>query len=104
MSGDKDPARSEVKASVPLVVRGVTKKHTSRTGRQLVRSSGGDVRITCTPKDTKMVVERRGTEKNVVWSESRGSSGRKTVKQVGGGVETQPRSGEAERPGPEGCA
>ena len=87
VSGD-DSARGEVKAAVPLVVRGVTKKHTtSRAGRQLVRSSGGDVRITCTPEDTKVVVARRGTEKNGVWSESRGSSGRKAVEQVGGGVE-----------------
>ena len=89
MSGDEDPARGEVKASVPLVVRGVTKKHTTRrAGRQLVRSSSGDVRITCTPEDTKMVVARRGTEKSVVWSESRESSERKTVKQVGDSVET----------------
>ena len=69
-----------------------------------MRSSGGDVRITCTPEDPKVVVARRVTEKSVVWSRSRRSSGRKTVKQVGGGVETQPRSGEAERPGSEGCA
>ena len=52
-----------------------------------MRSSGGDVRITCTPKDTKVVVAMRGTEKSVVWSGRRGSSGRKAVKQVGGGVE-----------------
>ena len=72
MSGDKDPERGEVKAAVPLVVRGVTKKHTtSRAGRQLVRSSGGVVRITCTPEDMKVVVARRGTEKSVVWSGSR---------------------------------
>ena len=73
---------------VPLVVRGVTKKHTtSRAGRQLVRSSGGGVRITRTPEDPKVVVERRGTEKSVVWNGSRRSSGRKAVEQVGGGVE-----------------
>ena len=51
MSGDQNAARGEVKASVPLVVRGVTKEHTtSRAGRQLVRSSGGDVRVICTPE------------------------------------------------------
>ena len=61
-----------------------------------MRSSGGDVRITCTSEDMKVVVVKRGTEKSVVWSGSRRSSGRKAVKQVGGGVETQPRSGEAE--------
>ena len=61
-----------------------------------MRSSGGGVRVTRTPEDPKVVVERRGTEKSVVWSGSRGSRGRKAVKQVGGGVETQPRSGEAE--------
>ena len=88
MSGDKDPARGEVKASVPLVVRGVTKKHTtSRAGCQLVRSSGGDVRITCTPEDTEVVIAGRGTEKSMVRSGSRRSRGRKAVEQVGGGVE-----------------
>src|SRR6185369_9783047 len=81
-------ARSEVNASVSLVVRGVTKEHTpSRAGRQLVRSSGGGVRVTRTPEDPKVVVARRGTEKSVVWSGSRRSSGRKAVKQVGGSVE-----------------
>jgi len=75
VSGDQDAARGEVKASGPLVVRGVSKKHTtSRAGRQLVRSSGGDVRVTCTPEDPKVVVARRGTEKGVVWSGSRRSS------------------------------
>ena len=89
MSEDQDAARGEVKASVPLVVRGVTKEHTmSRVGCQLVRSCGGDVRVTCTPEDPKMVVARRGTEESVVWSGSRRSCGRKVVKQVGGGVET----------------
>ena len=96
MSGDEDPARGEVKASVPLVVRRVTKEYTtSRAGRQLVRSSGGDVRVTCTPEDPKVVVARRGTEESVVWSGSRRSCGRKAVEQVGGGVETL--SPEAER-------
>jgi hypothetical protein len=58
VSGDQDAVRCEVKASVPLVVRGVSKKHTtSRAGRQLVRSSGGGVRVTRTPEDPK---EERG--------------------------------------------
>ena len=52
-----------------------------------MRSSGGGVRVTRTPEDSKLVVARRGTEKSVVWSGSRRSSGRKTVKQIGGGVE-----------------
>jgi hypothetical protein len=87
MSRDEDPVRSEVEATVPLVVRGVTKKHaTCRTGRQLVRSSGGDVRVTCTPEDTKVTIVRRGTEKSLVWSRSRTCSGRETVEQVGGGM------------------
>ena len=79
MSRDQDATRCEVKASVPLVVRGVTKEHTSRAGRQLVRSSGRGVRVTRTPEDPKVVVARRGTEKSVVWSGSRRSNGRKTV-------------------------
>ena len=53
-----------------------------------MRSCSGDVRITCTPEDTKVVVAGRGTEKSVVWSGSRRSCGRKAVEQVGGSVET----------------
>jgi hypothetical protein len=52
-----------------------------------VRSGGGGVRVTRTPEDSKVVVARRGTEESVVWSGSGRSSGRKMVKQVGGGVE-----------------
>ena len=69
-----------------------------------MRSSGGDVRVTCTPEDTKVVVAGRGTEKGVVKSGSRASRERKAVEQIGGGVDSHPRSGEAERPGSEGCA
>ena len=88
MSGDQNAARGEVKASVPLVVRGVPEEHTtSQAGRQLVRSGGGCVRVTLTSEDPKVVVARMGTKKSVVWSGSRGSSGRKAVEQVGGGVE-----------------
>ena len=53
-----------------------------------MRSSGRDVRITCTPEDTKVIVAGRGAEKSVVRSGSRRSCGRKAVEQVGGGVET----------------
>jgi hypothetical protein len=87
MSGDEDLARGEVKATVPFVVRGVTEKHTSGAGRQLVRSSGSGVRVISAPEDTKVIVARRGTEESVVRSQSRGSSGRRTVEQIGGGVE-----------------
>ena len=62
-----------------------------------MRSSGGDVRVTCTREDTKVVVARRGTEKSVVWCESRRSSGRKTVEQVGGGVEALSPEARGER-------
>ena len=59
MSGDQDAARCEVKGSVPLVIRGVIKEHTSRAGRQLVRSGGGGVKVTRTPEDMKVVVTPR---------------------------------------------
>jgi hypothetical protein len=52
-----------------------------------MRSSGSNVRVTSTPEDTKMIVARRGTEKNMVRSQSRGSSGGKTIEQVGDSVE-----------------
>ena len=80
MSGDQDAARGEVKASVPLVIRGVTKEHTpSRVGHQLVRSGGGGVRVTCTPEDKEVVIPRRGTEESMVRSGSGGSCGRLKV-------------------------
>ena len=44
-----------------------------------MRSCSGDVRITCTPEDTEVVVARRGIEKSVVRSGSRRSCGRKAV-------------------------
>ena len=69
-----------------------------------MRSSGGDVRVTCTPEDPKVVVARRGTEKSVVWSGSKKNCGRKAVEQVGGGVETLSSEAERQRPGSEGCA
>ena len=44
--GDQNAARGEVKASVPLVVRGVPEEHTtSRAGRHLGRSGGGGVSL-----------------------------------------------------------
>ena len=52
-----------------------------------MRSGGGGVRVTRTPEDPKVVVAGRGTEESVVWSGSRRNSGRKTIEQVGGGVE-----------------
>jgi hypothetical protein len=52
-----------------------------------VGSSGRGVRVTSAPEDTKVIVARRGTVESMVRSESRGSSGKKTVEQVGGGVE-----------------
>ena len=74
VSGDQDAARGEIKALVPLMVRGVTKEHTaSQAGRKLVRSSDGGVKVTRTSEDPKVVVARRGTEKSVVWSGSRRS-------------------------------
>ena len=86
--GEVRPGEGEIKASVPLVVRGVPEEHTtSRAGRQLVRSGGEGVRVTRTPEDPKVVVARRCTKESVVWSGSRRSSGRKAVEQVGGGVE-----------------
>jgi hypothetical protein len=43
--------------------------------------------VTRTPKDAKVIVPRRGTEKGVVWRRSGTGSGRKTVEEIGGGVQ-----------------
>ena len=51
-----------------------------------MRSSGGGVRITRTPKDSKVIVARRGPEESVVWRGSWAVSGRKAV-EVSGGVQ-----------------
>jgi hypothetical protein len=52
-----------------------------------VGSSGSDVRVTRTPEDSKVIVPRRGTEQSVVWRGSGAGSGRKTIEEVGGGVQ-----------------
>jgi hypothetical protein len=53
-----------------------------------MRSGGGGVRVTRTPEDSKVVVPRRGTEKSVVRRGSWAGSRRKSVKEIGGGVQT----------------
>jgi hypothetical protein len=50
------------------------------------RSDSG-VRVTRAPEDAKVIVSRRDTEKSVVWHRSGAGSGRKTVEEVGGGVQ-----------------
>jgi hypothetical protein len=53
-----------------------------------MRSGGGGVRVTRTPEDSKVVVPRRGTEKSVVRRKSWTGGGRKSVKEICGGVQT----------------
>jgi hypothetical protein len=87
--GDEDAARGGVVASIPLVVRRVTKENaTCRARRQFVRSSGGDVRVTGTTEDTKVVLAGRGTKESLVRGGSWGGCRRKAVNQVGGSVKT----------------
>src|SRR5690242_1610080 len=70
------------------MIRGVAKKHTpGGPRRQLVGSSGGEVGITRTPEDTKVVVTRWSAEQGVVRGGSRTSSGGKVVEQLGSSVE-----------------
>jgi hypothetical protein len=98
MARDEDPTRGEIKASVTLMIRGISEEDTqSRTRSQLVGSGGSGVRVTRTPEDPKVVIPRRGTEQSVVWRRSWTSSGRKAVKEIGGGV--QALSPEASREG-----
>jgi hypothetical protein len=89
MSGYKNPKRGEIVAAVPLMVRGVTKEHTTGRARcELMRSSGSKVRVASAPEDTKVGVSGRGTEESLVRSRSGRSDGRKAVEKVGGGVKT----------------
>jgi hypothetical protein len=88
MARDEDPTRGKVKATVTLMIRGVPEEDTeSQMGCQFVGSGGYGVRVTRTPKDLKVIVPRRGTEKSMVWCGSEAGSGRKTVKEIGGGVQ-----------------
>jgi len=88
MARNEDSTRGKVIASVPLVIRGVHKEDIeSRTWSQLVRSRGGGVRVTRTPKDSKVIVARRGTEESVVWYGSWAGSESNAVNEVGGGVQ-----------------
>jgi hypothetical protein len=50
-------------------------------------SGGCGVRVTHTLEDSKVIVPRRGTEKSMVWCGSGAGSGRKTIKEIGGGVQ-----------------
>jgi hypothetical protein len=86
MSGYKNPTRGEIVAAVPLMVRGVTKEHTTCRARcELMRSSGSKIRVESTPGHEG---ERKweGTEESMVRSRSGRSGGRKAVEKVGGGV------------------
>jgi YbbR domain-containing protein len=67
MARDEDSSGGKVKALVPLVIRGVPEEDTeSGAGVQLVGRRGSGVGVTRTPKDAKVIVPRRGTEKSVV--------------------------------------
>jgi hypothetical protein len=62
ITNTKHRAFSKVKASVPLVIRGVPEEDTERGARvQLVRRSGSSVGVTSTPKHAEVIVPRRGT-------------------------------------------
>jgi hypothetical protein len=61
MARDEDTTRGKVEAPVTLVIRRVSEENTESTGGQFVRSGGSDVRVTCTPEDSKVVISRRGT-------------------------------------------
>jgi hypothetical protein len=88
MARDENPSGGKIKTPVPLVIRGVPEKNTeSRTGVKLMGRSGSGVGITRAPKDSKVIVSRRGTEKSVVWRRSGTGNGRKTVEEVGGCVQ-----------------
>jgi hypothetical protein len=88
MARDEDPSGGKVKAPVPILIRGVPEEDTeSGAGVQLVGRSDSGVGVTRTPKDAKMIVPRRGTEKGMVWCRSGTGSGRKTVEEVSGGVQ-----------------
>jgi hypothetical protein len=87
MTRDEDPTRGEVITPVALVIRGVPEEDTEcGPGSELVRSGGGGVRVARTPEDSKVIVPR-GPEKSVVWGGRRAGSGRKAVKEVGGGMQ-----------------
>lgn len=62
MVGDQQ-AVGEVKTSISHMIRRVPEKHTTRgsTGK-LMRSCGIETGVAHTPKDTKVVIERSGSE------------------------------------------
>jgi hypothetical protein len=88
MARDENLSGGKIKTLVPLVIREVPEKNTeSRTGVQLMGRSGSGVGVTRSPEDSKVIVSRRGTEKSLVWRRSRRGSRRKTIEEVGGGVQ-----------------
>jgi hypothetical protein len=92
VSGDEDSARGE--ATIPLVVRGVTEKHTtSGAGRQLVRSSGSGVRVTSAPEDTKVIGReaqgQRGLDQKGAHDVVRGPNHALSLAVLWGGIQTR---------------
>ena len=81
-----------------VVIQGVPEEDTeSRLRSQLVGSGGCGVRVTRTPEDSKVIIPRRGNKKSMIWRGSWAGSRGKTVKEIGGDVQTL--SPEASREG-----
>jgi hypothetical protein len=64
MAGDDDPVGGSIKTAVSLMMRRVAKEDAQGGARRkLVCGSGGEVGITCTTKNTKVIVGREFTVK-----------------------------------------
>jgi hypothetical protein len=65
MSGDEDLTRQDQSNGTPYGQGSNRGTRNVSSGRQLVRGSGGEVRVTGTTEDTKVIVAR-GTEESMV--------------------------------------
>lgn len=78
----------KIKASVPLMIMGVTKeKIMIRSRGKFVRSGGRGVGIIGTPKDPKVIIGGGGAEEGEEWGGMGNRLGGKAIDEVGGSVE-----------------
>jgi hypothetical protein len=84
-----DPIGGHVEASITFVFRRVTKKRAQRGARhKFVGGDGGEVRITTTSKNPKVVIGGWGAKKHMVRGGEIESFGGVSVDEIGGGMES----------------
>jgi len=88
MSRDDDSIGRKIKTLVAFVIGRITKKNTQDRPRcKFVGRGSGNVGITTTPKNPKMVIGGRMTKEGLIWCRKLKSGCGVTIEEISGGVE-----------------